>query len=300
MARDRCPAYDPVTAEQLLSGKGNSPVARLLAVASAPAQPGELAGEEAAMAAFRAAMQQREAGAVRTHRRRRSALAGRPAWTRLAGVKVGVAVALVVSGVAVAAGTGVLPLPGGDTKPWQQSTQRPTSVGPRESIPTLTLGPSGSTTSSVVGGSDRPASRTPTPSASEKPMPAPALVGLCRAYLASPLDNPKATDNPAFAELIVAAGGVDNVPALCESLLTPNPSGEPSGPPGPAQPNGQGPAANPAAGNQQLQPARPPESPPKGKAEKKGAAGKGPGAGNGNAEGSEGKGKGKEKKSVAQ
>ncbi|MEH0974713.1 hypothetical protein V6U77_26620, partial [Micromonospora sp. CPCC 205546] len=42
---------------------GSEPLARLLSAAAAPARPGELAGEEAAVAAFRAARAARAAGA---------------------------------------------------------------------------------------------------------------------------------------------------------------------------------------------------------------------------------------------
>jgi hypothetical protein len=50
--------------------------------------------------------------------------------------------------------------------------------------------------------------------------PSPSLVGLCRAYAAGVHDNPgEALGNPAFAALITAADGKDNVSDYCTDLL---------------------------------------------------------------------------------
>ncbi|MBN1173877.1 MAG: hypothetical protein JXA67_17020 [Micromonosporaceae bacterium] len=100
---------DAVTAERLLGGEtvaDHERLAGLLAAAAAPARPGELAGETAAVLAFRAA-----------HRHpvspRRNALVVKPSMTRFLTVKIAAIVIAIggVGGVAVAAGTGNLPDP---------------------------------------------------------------------------------------------------------------------------------------------------------------------------------------------
>jgi len=49
--------------------------------------------------------------------------------------------------------------------------------------------------------------------------PEPSLIGLCHAYAASAAANSTGLDNPAFATLVVAAGGADQVSAFCAVLL---------------------------------------------------------------------------------
>ncbi|TDC59147.1 hypothetical protein E1258_19035, partial [Micromonospora sp. KC207] len=80
------------------SGTGRTaedPLAALLTAAAAPARPGELAGEEAALAAFRAARAAPAPTPARAPRRRRRWI-GAVAW-------LGALAATVTAGVAVAA-----------------------------------------------------------------------------------------------------------------------------------------------------------------------------------------------------
>src|SRR5262245_26196536 len=96
---------DRARAERLLAGtdSGDDVLGRLLAAARAPGQPAELRGEAAALGAVRI-------GATREPRGR--VVAGHRLWPRLVGVKVAAAaLAVTAAGVAVAAGTGVLPDP---------------------------------------------------------------------------------------------------------------------------------------------------------------------------------------------
>ena len=51
--------------------------------------------------------------------------------------------------------------------------------------------------------------------------PEQSLVGLCHAYAAAADANPAALDNLAFATLIAAAGGADQVPNFCAALVGP-------------------------------------------------------------------------------
>ncbi|GGP99602.1 hypothetical protein BKA00_005661 [Actinomadura coerulea] len=100
---------DPRTAERLLDGAGGHPELReLLAAASAPARPGELAGEDAAVAAFLAA--------PRPARRSRTAALRRFLTAKVIAV-VGGSI-LLSGGVAFATGN----LPGQDAAPGPSST----------------------------------------------------------------------------------------------------------------------------------------------------------------------------------
>lgn len=227
-------------AEQLLSGDltpppyGTERLAALLAAASAPGRPDELAGEAAAMAAFRAQPQ--------TVRR----------WSlrRALTIKVAAVVAATVAagGVALASGTGLLPLP-----------FLPGKIGP---IPSSTDGPAG---------------RSPVPGHTTNPAPAPpndALHALCVEYQKKTADQKqKDLKGKHFEELVKAAGDAVNVEAFCVRVLaaTPTPSksraedgpgngnpdngGQDAGQPRPTTPPTMPPAAPPAA---------PPTGPPNG------------------------------------
>jgi hypothetical protein len=172
--------------EPPLSGipvRSSRALTRLLAAAAAAARPEELAGEEAAVAAFRAA--------ARPHPRGRSLVA------RLLTVKVAaVAASVVVAGVAVASVTGHLPSrPGG------------TSIDPatnRVTSPTIV-------TSHTDGGTGT-GTRHGTGA-----VPTVSLPGLCHAYLAGATDHGAAA-NPAFTALFAAAGGRSNAATYCDHL----------------------------------------------------------------------------------
>jgi hypothetical protein len=208
MGTNRNSAPDEAAAEQLLAGfgGGHRRLAELLSAASAPARPGELAGEEAAVAAFRSAVP--AVAALPVSHRRRSA---RPRWARLLTVKVGgAALVLAAGGVAVAAGTGVLPGPLVGTPPGVSSDQ---PAGPTR------LGGPGATRSGAPAGPA--ATAHPGPGAT----PDPLLHGLCQAYLAQAANKPdEVKDNPAYVALVAAAGGAEMVTEFCENLVGPHPT----------------------------------------------------------------------------
>jgi hypothetical protein len=209
---------DAAAAERLLAGEdvGFADLSHLLAAASAPARPEELAGETGALVAFRYAA----LGASGGPRRRSTA---KPMWARLASVKVAaIAVALATTGVALAAGTGVLPTP--------FKADPPTAAPDRTSSrPGGNPGDTGPTTTGALGG---PGAITtgPAPSTTLDP----TLVGLCRAYRAQAKSDPeKVLDKPTFERLVAAAGGRDKVEAYCDQLLgdkTAKPTRPPRGP----------------------------------------------------------------------
>jgi hypothetical protein len=197
---------DRVAAERLLRGEPADPrhpddlLAVLLATAAAPAHAGELAGEEAAVAAFRRA-RPAVAGCVEWPGGEVSIVAAGPwepapvrRWirhpVRLALVAL---TATTAGGVALANGS----------VPWSQqpADQRPSIGSPTSSQP---AGPGSGQSQGGAG--------TVTPD--------PSFVGLCRAYKARTGDAPgKALDNPAFTSLIKAAGGKDKVAAYCADVL---------------------------------------------------------------------------------
>ncbi|SCE93404.1 hypothetical protein [Micromonospora marina] len=194
------------------------PLTRLLSAAAAPAAPGEVAGEERALAAFRAAR-----AAAGTAPAAAAVAAPRPRRRlRIAAALSGLA-ATAVAGVAFAA---------------VRLDHRPEPVGP----PATTAGPTGpSGAGPAVTGPSRPAPSTPagdasgaasppaptpsgTPSAAAPP-PAPPggdgrMAGHCRAYLAKPeRQRDKALTKPGFADLVAAAGGPEQVEGYCRNLV---------------------------------------------------------------------------------
>jgi hypothetical protein len=184
------PAVDHDTADRLLTGRldpadappGYDAVVRLLAAATAPASPDELAGEEAVMAEFVATAGSRPA----TRAARRS---GKP--SRLLRVKAAaaiVAAALSIGGVAAAATTGLLGKPARPVAP-----QAPSSSG---------VGPAGHAPGGAAGtGLDRAHRR-----------------GLCRAWQADQGNRAGSReDSAAFRALAAAAGGADKIPAYCKA-----------------------------------------------------------------------------------
>ncbi|SCG36271.1 hypothetical protein [Micromonospora humi] len=207
---DRAESDRRLDAARAAPPAGGDPLARLLAAAAAPATGDELAGEERALAAFRAARAApavtERAPAPRPRRRLRiaAALSGLAA-TAVAGVAFA-AVRLdhgpepVVPPTSTTAGTG------------------PTGTGPSRPAPS---GPAGE--ASGAAASPTPPSPTPPSSAGPPPggHPAPPpvdgkLAGQCRAYLAKPEgQRAKALTKPGFADLVAAAGGADRVESYC-------------------------------------------------------------------------------------
>jgi hypothetical protein len=186
------PVLDEDTADRLLTGRldpsdappGYAGVARVLASATAPTAPDELAGEAAAVAEFTAAAQ----SSPPTPLPRRSDVARRPFSIKVA-VAV-IAAVLSIGGVAAAA-TGLLPQPAQWVADEAPSTARGASAA----------GEHGSAT-----GPDAAAA---------------AKQGLCRAWLADQAaDNGKRDDSIASQALATAAGGADKVAAYCHDVAT--------------------------------------------------------------------------------
>jgi hypothetical protein len=182
-------AVDKDTADRLLTGRldpadappGYAAVARLLAAATAPASPDELASEPAVTAEFVAMTRSR----LRTPIRRRAA--GMP--SKLMRVKAAAAiVAAVLSIGGAAAATGLL------TKPARLVAGQASSssgVGPAEHAQGDAAGT----------GLDQVHRR-----------------GLCRAWQASQGERAGSReDSAAFRALAAAAGGADKIPAYCQA-----------------------------------------------------------------------------------
>ncbi|MEU4335143.1 hypothetical protein AB0F59_10985 [Micromonospora lupini] len=208
------------------------PLARLLAAAAGPARPGELAGEEAALAAFRAARVAAPEPTVARRPGRRRLTTGALAW-------IGALAATATAGAAFAAagldrGPDPVPVPTPSSAP-------PTASGPAS--PT-SAAPSRSTPSG-------PPSSAGTPSVGSTPNG--QLHGLCKAWLAKkPEQREKALRTPAFQRLVTAAGGVPAVEAYCQRLV---PEAKPSAP---ARPS---PSAEPSAPARSSSPAEPSAAP---------------------------------------
>jgi hypothetical protein len=211
---------DRARAERLLAGTdpGTDPIGRLLAAARAPGTPAELRGEAAALGAFRIGATREPRGRVTARRR---------LWPRLRTSAVAMVAAggvtVAAAGVAVAAAIGVLPNPLVDPGP---------GVGTSAPVPPLSTQPDPHSPSNGAGGtspgrSGQPASPGHGSSGAPASSPDPSLVGLCNAYRAHVEHSPDEGEpgqwlnGPAFQPLVAAAGGVDQVPAFCDSLLGP-------------------------------------------------------------------------------
>ncbi|MEV4317161.1 hypothetical protein [Actinocrispum sp. NPDC049592] len=175
-------------------------MAEVLAAAAAAGRESELAGEQAAVAAFRSARLADDVPAQTEPVRR---FAG--ALT----VKIAAAAAVILTagGVAVAAVSGNLPGQQEDSKPVVATTSA-----------TTTQGSSQARSGGKRGGESGEAQ--PPKKDDDKNTPSPSLEGLCTAALTgNKAEHGNALDNPAFGALIAAAGGKEQVPAFCENLL---------------------------------------------------------------------------------
>lgn len=210
---------DRDAAEQLLRRASSGPtadphpIAELLARAAGPASNGELAGHNAALAAFR------EARLTPVPQPRRPSML-KTTLAKFITVKV-LAVAATVTaagGVALAAGTGTLP------GPLQKTAHDVLGA------PAATSSPKGG--KPTAGPTSTPSAKPSKPSAkpsANAASPSPSLVGLCRAYAAGVSDNPGAAlENPAFTVLITAAGGKDKVKGYCATVLADPPGNKPT------------------------------------------------------------------------
>ncbi|MEU5908631.1 hypothetical protein ABZ780_30230 [Micromonospora sp. NPDC047467] len=195
------------------SASAADPLARLLAAAAAPARPGELAGEEAALAAFRAARASAAAPSVARRPRRRRLTTGALAW-------IGALAVTATAGAAFAAAAGLDLAP--DPEPPTPTSAPPTSGGTETTPPAA---PSRSAPSTRPSGTP---STPATPPAGAAPNG--QLRGLCRAWQAKkPAQRDKALRTPAFQRLVEAAGGAGAIEAYCQRLV-------PEAKPGPAKP----------------------------------------------------------------
>ncbi|WP_328654268.1 hypothetical protein OG598_10730 [Micromonospora sp. NBC_00330] len=188
------------------------PVAALLAAAAGPVRPGELAGEDAAVAAFRAA-RANPAPAVPQRPRRRRMTTGAVAW-------IGAVAATATAGAAFAAVTRdrgpepVAPAPSSRPSP---STHQGAS---RSSEPGRSVGPG-----APSPGAPPPVTATPPAS----PPTVGQVHGLCRAWRAKkPEQREKALRTPAFQKLVTAAGGPAEVEAYCQRLVPETKPSEPA------------------------------------------------------------------------
>ncbi|MDZ5442969.1 hypothetical protein U2F26_09500 [Micromonospora sp. 4G57] len=186
------------------------PLRHLLAAAAAPANPGELSGEEQAMTAFRAARVAPAFAPAPAPRRRRLRV-GAAAW--VAGLA-----ATATAGVAFAAVS--LDRPEQPTSPPAPTTPGSSSSGVDGSpSPTRGADPTGSSpgTPASTGPSVAPGTTGAGPG---RPATTAQLTGLCRSYLAkSPEQRAKALETPSFGDLVSVAGGADRVEDYCLRLV---------------------------------------------------------------------------------
>jgi hypothetical protein len=225
MSKDR-QHIGAITAERLIRGaRGGSPVgsdrlADLLAALTAPPGRGELAGEDAAVTAFRAPRL-----ASTPESRSNSML--KTTLAKIATAKAAIVLAAVGGGgVALAAGSGHLP--GADTPEHHAGDRSVTGSAHAtggHSMP--------SAHGSAAADRSAAAGQSVTPNGS----PSPNLRGLCTAFNAGVGENPgKALENPAFTVLITSAGGKDQVGTYCTALLATRSEAAPTHPDGDAHP----------------------------------------------------------------
>jgi hypothetical protein len=201
-------------AEHLLTGPPAGPdlrgLGRLLAAAAAPARPGELAGERAAVEGFRRAYRRSA-----ERRRRRPVVV---ALRRTVVVKAATgAVVLFVGGTALAAGTGSLP------DPAQQSAHDFLGVpAPHHREPANRSDDGRHQPGTPAGQApSSPAATTPGAPAGAPPSTPPAspdLAQLCRTYLAA-LGAHHEPDPAVRDQLATAAGKPNRIVPYCDHLL---------------------------------------------------------------------------------
>lgn len=190
-------------------GHGLGDVDALIAAATDRAHPRELAGEDAAVAAFRAA---HRLSAGRTGRNRR--LVPVPAFvagslTAKIAISLGI---LSLGGIAVAAETGSLPTPA------QSAAHRVFRAVGVPAADQRASDEGGQPTQSHGDGQQLDAT-------------SPAVTGLCLAYLVGSKDeHGHAMDSTALQALATVAGGEDKIEAFCAGVLA-GPSSTPSASP---------------------------------------------------------------------
>ena len=205
MSMHRSRRLDRRTAEDILDGAPGGrdhALNALLAAAAGAASEAELGGEQAAVAAFRAA---RLAPAPRPRRRLMiKTMLAKLITTKLA-LAAAAAAAVTAGGVAAVAATGHFP-----GSPDEHSTSAPVSAGDSAKSRVSTT----EANEPSRGGTNTGTNGAPSGS------PSPSLVGLCHAYTAGDkTEHGKALESPAFTVLITTAGGKDKVDAYCTGLL---------------------------------------------------------------------------------
>ncbi|WP_433124030.1 hypothetical protein ACQPWW_17875 [Micromonospora sp. CA-240977] len=201
------------------------PVAGVLAAAAAPARSGELAGEEAALAAFRAA-RANPAPSVPHRPGRRRLTTGAVAW-------IGAVAATATAGAAFAAVTlDRTPDPVAPAPTRTSSSPDRSSTSGERTAPPGPPSPGHPSSGAPVG---PPSPGPPSPGHPSTPGAPPGeLPGLCRSWQAKkPEQREQALRTRAFERLVAAAGGVAEVPAYCQRMAPePRPS-EPAKPKAP-------------------------------------------------------------------
>jgi hypothetical protein len=204
------PAADQDLLERFLDGQpalappGYGGLVRLLAAATAPAAPEELAGEQLAMATFTAEMRSQPPALSP----RRTAVPRKILTMKAAAAALGAA--LSIGGVAAAAG-GLLP-----DQASPVAAQAPATTGPHAAAQGLgkaaaaNLG--GAADAGSADGQGRASAVGPDASGA-------ARAGLCRAWQAGQgADHGQKADSVAFQALADAAGGADNIAAYCQDV----------------------------------------------------------------------------------
>ncbi|MET9885666.1 hypothetical protein ABZZ20_21515 [Streptomyces sp. NPDC006430] len=249
MSTNRSRRIDRDTAEQLLgrsvvgAADGHEALVELLSAAAAPPADGELSGERAALAAFRAAQLAPAPVPVAQHPRRRPMLTSVLAKALSAKVAAA-AVATALGGVAVAAGTGHLPAAlGGGPNPGRAEPSDTSAAASRSVSPNP---------------NPNPTTRAAAPLTAE-------LAELCRAYDRARDAHPgELPAESRFTVLVTVAGGPDRVAGYCAPVR------EASGGPGATPAATDRPTAAPSSGRPTSR-TEPPDNRPT-------SAGPGPGA----------------------
>ena len=242
------PLADRDLLERLLDGRldpaaapaGHGGLARLLATATAPAAPEELAGERSTMATFEAVMRSHPPILVP----RRSAVPSKVFTIKAAAAAL---VAVLSLGGIAAAATGLLP---DQASPKADRAAATTGAdAAAHGLGDAATANMGETARGATGGQGRESAVGPDATAA-------ARAGLCRAWQAGQgADHGRREDSVAFQALAKAAGGADKVAAYCEDV-TPGSSADAQGnspasppsvsaPPTSVSPPSSGPPADP-------------------------------------------------------
>jgi hypothetical protein len=264
-------------AERLLDtpAEHDSALGWALTAASAPAFPGELRREDAAVAAFHAARlappPASRSGFVSPTR-----LGSRAAARAV--VATGAVVALTSGGFALANSAHLPLLPDrASDRATESVAKTPGSVSASPGAPsTSASGPSSSTTGSAGSPSGSGETRTSTPT--------PDFKGLCTAFQAADRGTAGSSlGSAAFQALAVQAGGADRIATYCVDLIgPPKETGRPTDKPTPTRPTPTKPTDKPTPTKPTPTKPTPTEAPGANGGAGNGGSGNGPGSGGGN------------------